>query len=331
MCPDASVNLTMTASRAVGTALGVAAAAGIVAFAWGSLIERNRFQVRQEILPVLAPDSRPITILHLSDLHMAPWQRQKQDWIARIASITEPDLVITTGDLLGHEDGLSGVRRAFEPLRERRTPGAFVHGSNDYFAPRGINPFSYFAGPSRRHSEPRRLDTAALEEYLADLGWFDVAGRAHAIELRGSELELIGVDDPHLGLDRLDRLPSLVEAMREGVPAAEAAGDSSTGSHRVTLALTHAPYRRVLDAFTTQGADVIFAGHTHGGQVRIPGLPALVTNCDVPREQAQGLSMWSHARRTAWLEVSAGIGTSIYAPVRFACPPEAVVLTLVAG
>ena len=87
----------------------------------------------------------------------------------------------------------------------------------------------------------------------------------------------------------------------------------------------------MLDAFTTQGADVIFAGHTHGGQVRIPGLPALVTNCDIPREQAQGLSTWTHARRTAWLEVSAGIGTSIYAPVRFACPPEAVVLTLVAA
>ncbi|HWL02581.1 MAG TPA: metallophosphoesterase [Microbacteriaceae bacterium] len=312
----------MTRVNATGTALGVVAAAGLAAFAWGALIERNRYQVRPEILPVLAPGSRTITILHLSDLHMAPWQREKQDWLARIASITEPDLVITTGDLLGHEDGLSGVRRAFEPFLARRTPGAFVHGSNDYFAPRAINPFAYFAGPSRAE-ERGRLDTAGLETFLQDqLGWFDVAEQARAIELRGSSLELIGVDDPHLGLDRLDRLPQLVEEMREVKPEDQPA---------VTLALAHAPYRRVLDAFTTQGADVIFAGHTHGGQVRIPGLPALVTNCDIPREQAQGLSTWTHARRTAWLEVSAGIGTSIYAPVRFACPPEAVVLTLVAA
>ncbi|HWK19753.1 MAG TPA: metallophosphoesterase [Microbacteriaceae bacterium] len=305
--------------RAAGTALGVIGAAGVAALAWGTLIERNRYQVRQEILPVLAPGSRTITILHLSDLHMAPWQRQKQDWLARIASITEPDLVVTTGDLLGHEDGLAGLRRAFEPLLRRGTPGAFVHGSNDYFAPRRINPFAYFSGPSK--AEPRqRLDTGALEDYFEQLGWFDVAQAPRAIELRGSALELIGVDDPHLGLDRLDRLPQLVEELREGSDAQD-----------LTLALAHAPYQRVLDAFTTQGADVIFAGHTHGGQVRIPGLPALVTNCDIPREQAQGLSTWTHARRTAWLEVSAGIGTSIYAPVRFACPPEAVVLTLVAA
>ena len=310
----------MSGVRAAGTALGVVAAAGVAALAWGTLIERNRYQVRQEILPVLAPGARAITILHLSDLHMAPWQRQKQDWIARIASITEPDLVVTTGDLLGHADGLSGIRRAFEPLLSRRTPGAYVHGSNDYFAPRVINPFAYFAGPSKAE-ERERLDTAALEAFMSELGWFDVAERPRAIELRGSELELIGVDDPHLGRDRLDRLPRLVDEMRE---------TGSADERIVTLALTHAPYRRVLDAFTTQGADVIFAGHTHGGQVRIPGLPALVTNCDIPREQAQGLSRWSHARRSAWLEVSAGIGTSIYAPVRFACPPEAVVLTLVA-
>src|SRR5690606_15753582 len=95
------------------------------------------------------------------------------------------------------------------------------------------------------------------------------------------------------------------------------------------LGVTHAPYRRVLDAFTTQGADLVLAGHTHGGQVRVPGLPALVTNCDIPRRQAQGVSQWHGARRSAWLNVSAGLGTSIYAPVRFACPPEAVVLTLV--
>ncbi|TPX04364.1 metallophosphoesterase, partial [Schumannella luteola] len=127
----------------------------------------------------------------------------------------------------------------------------------------------------------------------------------------------------HRGWDRLGALPGAVEEMRENV-------EWSTGEPRqvLTLGVTHAPYRRVLDAFVSQGADLIFAGHTHGGQVRIPGRPALVTNCDIPREQAQGLSVWRAGARSAFLEVSAGRGTSIYAPVRFACPPEAVVLTL---
>ncbi|OJX65270.1 MAG: metallophosphatase [Micrococcales bacterium 73-13] len=312
---------------AVGTALGVVAAAGAAALAWGALIERNRFQLRQEIVPVLAPGARPITVLHLSDLHMAPWQREKQDWLARIASITEPDLVVSTGDLLGHERGLEGLRRAFAPFRERGTPGAFVHGSNDYVAPSARNPFAYFLGPSRDRRPPERLDTAALERYLTgELGWLDLGNRARAIDLRGSRLELIGVDDPHIGRDRLDLLPGLVEEMREQLAEQEPPPERA-----VTVAVAHAPYRRVLDAFTTQGADLILAGHTHGGQVRVPGLPALVTNCDIPREQAQGLSTWRHARRSAWLEVSAGVGTSIYAPVRFACPPEAVVVTLVGG
>jgi predicted MPP superfamily phosphohydrolase len=312
------------AGRAAGAALGVVAASGVAAFAWGALIERNRFQVRQEIVPILAPGARPITILHLSDLHMAPWQQDKQDWLARIAEITEPDLVVATGDLLGHERGLEGVRRAFAPFLERGTAGAFVHGSNDYFGPSARNPFAYFTGPSGRHREPERLDTAALEGFLVgELGWLDLGNSARAIELRGSLLEFIGVDDPHIHRDRLDLLPGIVDRMREALADGPAAGERVT-----TIALTHAPYRRVLDAFVTQGADLIFAGHTHGGQVRIPGRPALVTNCDIPPEQAQGLSTWRHARRSSLLEVSAGIGTSIYAPVRFGCPPEAVVVTL---
>jgi predicted MPP superfamily phosphohydrolase len=62
----------------------------------------------------------------------------------------------------------------------------------------------------------------------------------------------------------------------------------------------------------------------------VPGYGALVTNCDIPRDQVKGLSLWTHARRTAYLTVSAGLGTSIYAPVRFACRPEATLLTLTA-
>ena len=95
------------------------------------------------------------------------------------------------------------------------------------------------------------------------------------------------------------------------------------------IGVTHAPYQRVLDRFVELGAQAIFAGHTHGGQVRIPFSPsALVANCDIPLDQARGLSTWTAAGRRAPLNVSAGLGHSIYAPVRFGCRPEASVLTL---
>ena len=92
--------------------------------------------------------------------------------------------------------------------------------------------------------------------------------------------------------------------------------------------MAHAPYQRILNEFVAQGAQVMFAGHTHGGQVCVPGFGALVTNCDIPRDQVKGLSTWRHGAHTAALNVSAGLGTSIYAPVRFACPPEASLVTL---
>jgi predicted MPP superfamily phosphohydrolase len=145
----------------------------------------------------------------------------------------------------------------------------------------------------------------------------------HAVEIKGTRIEFMGTRDAHRGWDRLGELPGAVEEMRENVE-----WSSDEPRQVLTIGVTHAPYRRVLDAFVSQGADLIFAGHTHGGQVRIPGRPALVANCDIPHAQAQGLSVWRAGARSAFLEVSAGLGTSIYAPVRFACPPEAIVMTL---
>lgn len=317
--------MTPGRTRTAATALGAVAAVGAAAFAWGALVERNRFTVRHEVVPVLDPSARPLTVLHISDLHMAPWQERKQEWVRSLA-LLEPDLIINTGDNLGHPDGIEGLERALQVFAG--IPGVFVHGSNDYFGPQFKNPFSYFGGPSRKAEKPAALDTARLESYFEDtLGWLSLNNTARAIEIRGSRLEFFGTNDAHRGWDRLDLLPGAIEDMRENVGWT----DDDSGPDPVSIGVTHAPYRRVLDSFVTNGADVIFAGHTHGGQVRIPGLPALVTNCDIPREQAQGLSVWHHARRAAFLEVSAGIGTSIYAPVRFACAPEAVVVTLTPG
>lgn len=312
-------------SSAAARSIGIAAVAGIGAVAGGAIVERNRFTVRHETLPVLEPGARPLTVLHLTDLHMAPWQRGKQEWIRSLA-VLEPDLIVDTGDNLGHKDGIEGVRAALDVFRG--VPGVFVNGSNDYYGPQFKNPIRYFISPSDNGTASPALDTAELESYFEDsLGWLSLNNRSRAIEIKGSRLEFFGVNDAHKGWDHLESLSGAIEEMRENVGWQ----DDRSGPEAVTIGVTHAPYQRVLNSFVTNGADVIFAGHTHGGQVRVPGLPALVTNCDIPNDQAQGLSLWQHARRSAYLNVSAGLGTSIFAPVRFACPPEAVLLTLVGG
>ena len=309
----------MSRPSAAGVATAAVAAVGLGALAWGSLVERNRFSVRREVVPILEPGARPIRILHLTDLHMAPWQRHKQDWVRGLRAL-EPDLVINTGDNLGHVNGIDGIERALEPFHD--IPGLYVNGSNDYFGPKAKNPFTYFLGPSGAHSDPPPLDTARLEAFFSSLGWHSLNNAAVAMDVAGSPLEFFGVDDPHIGRDRLDSLPGLLDELRE-------ADDTAPSDHEVTsIGVTHAPYQRVLNSFVTHGAELIIAGHTHGGQVCVPGYGALVTNCDLPRSQASGLSLWKHAMRAAYLNVSAGIGTSIYAPVRFACKPEAVLLTL---
>ncbi|HEY0248675.1 MAG TPA: metallophosphoesterase [Gryllotalpicola sp.] len=306
---------TSGAGRALG-ALSLAAGAAGAALAWGTLIERNRFTLREFTVPVLPAGAEPVRVLHLSDLHMAPWQREKQVWIAELARL-KPDLIIDTGDNLGHEDGIVGIRAALEPFRG--TPGVYVWGSNDYFAPRPKNPLAYFGGPSLLHPQPNRLDIAGLKDYLDGLGLSDIDNTATAIEVKGTRFEFFGVDDPHRGYDRLDLVAGAIDELE---------GESGSA---VRIGVAHAPYQRVLDDFVTHGAGIIFAGHTHGGQVCLPGYGALVTNCDIPRAQVKGLSQWRHALRSSYLHVSAGLGTSIYAPVRFACPPEASLLTLVAS
>lgn len=282
-----------------------AAGAGAVTVAYAAGIERRRWTLREATLPVLTPGARPLRLLHVSDLHMTPGQSAKQRWVAELAAL-EPDLVVDTGDNLAHPRAVPAVVAALGPLLER--PGVFVFGSNDYFGPTPKNPLRYFAGPSRRPSGAP-LPWRDLRAALVERGWQDATHTRLTLDVAGLTVAVSGVDDPHLGLDRYDRIA--------GRP---------TGDPDLTIGLTHSPEPRVLDRFATDGYDLVLAGHTHGGQLRVPGVGALVTNCGLDRSRVRGPSRWgAHTR----LHVSAGLGTSPWAPVRFACPPEASLLTLV--
>ena len=296
-------------------------ALAVGAFAYGVIVERGNYRLRVEQVPILDAGSEPIRILHLSDLHLAPWHKNAVSWIRALGD-NPPDLVVGTGDFFGHRDALPTIEKALEPLAG--IPGVVVHGSNDRVGPRSVNPLSYLFSPTTPEEKGEALDFGGLRRlYTEKLGWHDIDNARVTLTLNGSELEFVGLGDAHVGSDMTDELPQWLEAARE-----ESERKTDDGSV-TTIGVTHAPYQRVLNTLTTHGAELIFAGHTHGGQVCVPGVGALTTNCDLPTRMARGLNVWEHGSRSSYLEVSAGIGTNIYAPFRFACPPEAVLVTLV--
>ena len=290
-------------------ALAGGAASAALALAYATAYEVRAFRLRRVEVPVLAPGSRPLRVLHLSDLHLTPDQARKREWLRALAGL-EPDLVIDTGDNLAHQEAVPTVLDALGPLLER--PGAFVMGSNDYYAPTLKNPLRYLLPDDGARPTTRELPVEDLREGLLAAGWVDLDNARGRLKVDHREIELVGTDDAHIHRDRY------VEVAGAPDPAAD-----------LGIAVTHAPYRRVLDPMTADGWPLIIAGHTHGGQVCVPGFGALVTNCDLPRRAAKGLSSHRAGGNDALLHVSAGVGTSPYAPIRFACPPEASLLTLV--
>lgn len=294
----------MRAPRAVPLTLLATAAAGL----GYALAEAQAFVLRRVTVPVLPAGHLPLRVLHLSDTHLTPTQTRKQDWVRRLGDL-EPDLVVHTGDNLAHPDAVATVLDSYADLLH--APGVFVFGSNDYHGPRLKNPARYLMRDDGTRIHGDDLPTEELREAFLAAGWRDLNNRRDNLALRGLRLTFAGVDDPHLQRDRY--LPA---------PAPDA---------DLAIGVAHAPYTRVLDAMAADGYGLILAGHTHGGQLCVPGYGALVTNCDLPTSMARGLHRWPPGNPAgAWLHVSAGVGTSPYTPVRFACRPEATLLTLVA-
>ena len=277
--------------------------------------EARQYTLRRVEVPLLPPGARPVRVLHLSDLHMTPGQRRKQEWVSGLATL-RPDLVIDTGDNLSHAAAVPVVRDSLGPLLD--VPGVFVFGSNDYFSPTLRNPLRYLLpDDGSRNTSSAKLPWPELRDAFTASGWVDLTNRREVVKVGELSFAFAGVDDPHLRYDRL----------------ADVAGPADASAD-VRLGVAHAPYLRVLDQFAADGYDAILAGHTHGGQVCLPGVGALTTNCDLEPARAKGLHRHPAASRdgdagSAWLHVSAGIGTSPYAQIRVACRPEATLLTLV--
>jgi uncharacterized protein len=275
-------------------------AAGLICVVYGTLIERRWYRTasyRVAALPSAAGGS--LTILHISDTHMRAGDRRKA---AFLATLPQPDVCVVTGDILGEPGAVDACVDSLRPTRGRLA-SYFVMGSNDYFAPQPLNYLSYFHG-RRKHRAGRRSRSDELRARLEADGWIYLANRKTSLSHDGMRVEVVGLDDPHIE--------------RHDLRVAPRRNPESLG-----LAVVHSP--DPVPELAALGYDLILCGHTHGGQVRMPFVGALVTNSTIPTRLCMGLSRFGRS----YLHVSPGLGTSKYAPFRFLCRPEATLLELV--
>ena len=265
------------------------------------------FVLREAEMAILPAGHRDIRILHFSDLHLTPKRHTEIADIKSFASL-KPDLVISTGDFLAHKDAVPVVLDALDDLLD--IPGLYVFGSNDYYEPTPRNPLKYLLPNHGKRVHGVDLPWPLLDQGLSKRGWLNLNTSRHTITIKDTVIEARGTDDAHLEFDNYSTVA--------GAP----------GKCDLAIGVTHAPYARILDAMNKDSIDAIFAGHTHGGQVRLPwpgGSKAITTNCDLPTWRARGLTKLANE---PFLHVSAGMGTGPFSRIRVASPPEVSLVTL---
>ena len=277
------------------------ASIAVVCIAYGVAIERRAYRLVRRglaILPADGPES--VTVLHLSDLHFVSTDRRKR---AFLASIPRADVTVVTGDFLAEPEA---VETAVEAVRETRGRLAswFVLGSNDYYVPHAMNPLRYFIP-----HPPAEASSGSARP----------VGRAARAPVRG---RLAGPHQPARGARPRragDRAPG---SRRRAHPSPGPAGCARRAPSRFGIAVMHSPDSA--PEIAACGYPFVVAGHTHGGQVRLPLVGALVTNSHLPRRLVSGLIRMGGS----FVHVSPGLGTSKFAPFRFLCRPEATLLEL---
>jgi predicted MPP superfamily phosphohydrolase len=274
----------------------------LLAFAIYSIfIEPRRLRlVRRTVhLPDLPPELDGLRLAHLADLHVKSARRRFPQEMARravaLAVSLEADLVCVTGDLGQASRHVGVAAPLLTPLTDR--PAFAVMGNHDHDKMME----SEFTGPPEV-----RLGAAEWRRTVEGAGLRTLVNENATIELRGRRLALIGVGDPSCGWDDLGR----------------ALGhDAAPADFR--LVLVHSP--DLLDDPRTDQADLVLCGHTHGGQIRLPGIGTPWAPVWRDRRRSDGLFAVGETVCHVTRGVSAGI------PARFLCRPEVCELTLRRG
>lgn len=314
---------------------GVAGVGGLTLL-YARLIERTYVQLDHFTVTVDKPGLPlgGLTILHLSDFHLQErgWtQARKLAALRRLLTAEQYDLVALTGDLIHDQAGLAAALAVVATLRPR-LGGFSCLGNHDYWG----SSIWGIIGPQSKNTGPWRLadGVAAGRKLWAFAGKVVRNERvyahttAHDIPAMCAGLQARGVQSlvnaaTHVRAADIDIWVAGMDDLTQGTPDLPAAlADVPPGAF--LLLLSHNPDIWLEEAITR--ADLVLAGHTHGGQVRLPGLGAIHTQgTHLSRSQAAG---W-FTRGATRMFVSRGVGESL--PLRLAAPPQAAVIRVMSG
>lgn len=265
------------------------AAGGVVAGTAGTCVDafawapaRIRLDRFDVAVPGLSPDLEGLTIAHLTDLHLHDGLHAPARRSMELMAELAPDVVVITGDVVEHPDQLPEASRWLEGCRGRL---ATVVTFGNWEHQSGVTPMALAQAASRGGA------SLLLNESLR-------------VERGSGRLTIVGLDDPRAGLPDPERS---IRNVAEGDPV---------------LWAFHAPgYADVLTTRPLPRPFLALAGHTHGGQIRPPLLPAIT-----PPASGRFVAGW-YRDSFAPLYVNRGLGTSGIR-ARFRCPPEIGVFTL---
>lgn len=228
-------------------------------------------------------------IVQLSDLHLEELSLSSS-FLQTQVNDQNPDLLVLTGDLISDRTDLDKVSEYLQPLKAQF--GKYmVMGNNDY---------SHFS-----HALFNRYI-----ELLQGIGWVPLMNDTELI--KALNLWVIGVDDPATAHDDVAQAYSkITKSTSSGTP--------------FRLVLSHSTDS--LDDIAKYGADLLLTGHTHGGQIRLPGMKPLITNTYLGDK---GIYEGYHIIKNIPLYINRGIGESGI-PLRLNVPPEIAIFTLHKG
>ncbi len=269
------------------------AALGVI---WVHWVEPNWFHLRHETVRIRKSLTGPLTILHLSDLHLTKPRFFMSRFFDRLSRL-HVDFVFVTGDLIDGPGGILPCIASLKKLKPRHGIYA-VLGNHDY----QCYPLSKQLHRiiTRKHYGRERSETNHLKKALREAGIHLMENQNTLVAVKGQEICLIGVDDPVTGHSNLR------QAFR-GVK-----------NEKLQITLVHSP--RTFPALKKRGIDIAFSGHTHGGQLRLPKLGPLPGV-----KRLERIIDSTHRYGFAGL-VSRGMGANPSIRVRLFCRPEAVLV-----
>ena len=231
-------------------------------------------------------------IVQISDLHNVEFGKNNAE-LLKLLSESRPDIIVITGDLIDANHTDVGIALGFAQESVRIAPTYYVTGNHEAASP--------------------QYD--ALQDWLEDAGVIVLEDEAISLERGGETIALLGLADPDFTVkgDMFGEIPAMVSTKLKNL-----IGDESG----YTILLSHRP--ELFETYVNCGIDLVFAGHAHGGQFRLPFIGGVIApNQGLFPKYDAGL----YTDGGTNMVVSRGIGNSII-PLRFNNRPEIVLVKL---